>query len=96
MSLSNIVTVGKETEVHQLARQFGRKVFVADDLTELFDISKRVDPDLILFDHRFSPNCIRRFLSTTDENSDVPVVVVGSDENIICEAGKTIICWPKL
>ncbi|MHC4122111.1 MAG: sigma 54-interacting transcriptional regulator [Planctomycetota bacterium] len=81
MILRNVITIGKETEVHQLARQVGREVFAADDLTEALDISKRVDPDLILFDHRFSPNCIREFLSTTDKNSDVHIVVVGSDEN---------------
>lgn len=81
MILRNVATVGKETEVHQLARQVGRDVFAADDITEALDISKRVNLNLILFDHRFSPNCIRRFLSTTGENPDVHVVVVGRDEN---------------
>lgn len=81
MILRNIVTVGKGTEVHQLARQVGREVFSADDLTEALEISRRVNPDLILFDHRFTPNCIREFLSTTDKNSDIHIIVVGSDEN---------------
>jgi DNA-binding NtrC family response regulator len=81
MILHNVATVGKETEVHQLARQVGQKVFAADDLTEALDISRRVDLNLVLFDHRFTPNCIRKFLSTTDKNSDVHIIVVGSDEN---------------
>lgn len=80
MSLRSIVTVGRETEVQQLARQVGREVFAADDVTEASDIAKRVDPDLILFDHRFTPNCIQEFLSTTGKSSDVHIVVVGSDE----------------
>ncbi len=83
MILRNIVTVGKETEVHQLARQFGRGVFAADDLDEALDITQRIDPDLILFDYRFSPNCIRKFLSMTDKNSDLHIIVVGKDENNI-------------
>jgi DNA-binding NtrC family response regulator len=81
MSLHRVVTVGKETEVQQLARQVGREVFAADDLFEALDISERVDPDLILFDHRFSPGCIREFLSRTDKNSDAHIIVVGRDEN---------------
>ena len=70
MNLRNIVAVGKETEVHQLAQQIGQGVFAVDDLTELLDISKRVDIDLILFDHHVTPNCIREFLDTTDNNPD--------------------------
>jgi len=83
MILRNVVTVGKETEVHQLARQVGRELFAADDIAEASDITRRINPDLILFDHRFNPNCIQEFLSTTDKNSGVHVVVVGSDENNI-------------
>ena len=83
MNLHRIVTVGKETNVHQLAQQVGQEVFAADTVAEALDISKRVDPDLILFDHRFSPSCIRQFLDTTDKNSDAHIVVVGNDENNI-------------
>jgi len=82
MSLRRIVVVSKEAEVQQLAQQVGQEVFVADDLAETLDIVKTVNPDLILFDHRFSPTHIREFLNTADENSvNIPVVIVGSDEN---------------
>ncbi len=81
MILRNVLTVGREKEVHQLAQQVGREVFAADDLTEALDISKRVEPDLILFGHRFTPNCIREFLGATDKKPDTRIVVVGSDEN---------------
>ena len=83
MSLKRVVTVGKEPEVQQLAWQVGREVFAADDIVEALDVTQRVSPDLILFDHRFTPNCIQKFLSTTDKNMDVHIVVVGSDENNI-------------
>ncbi len=83
MTLHRVVAVSKNTEVHQLARQVGQEVFVADDLTEALDIIKTVNPDLILFDHRFSPICIKKFLRTTNKNSDVNIIVVGSDENNI-------------
>ena len=81
MNLHRVVTVGKETEVHQLARQISRDVFAADDLHEALDIVETIEPDLVLFDHRFNPNHIREFLETADKNSDVHVVVVGTDEN---------------
>ena len=78
MSLRRIVAVSKEAEVQQLARQVGQEIFVADNLDEALDIVETVNPDLILFDHRFHPTGIREFLNMTEKNSiRVPVVVVG-------------------
>jgi len=82
MRLRRIVVVSREAEVQQLARQVAQEIFVADDLAEALDIVETVNPNLILFDHRFSPSHIREFLITTDNNSIVvPVVMVGKDEN---------------
>ena len=84
MSLRRIVAVSKDSEVQQLTRQVAQELFVADDLNEALDIIKIVNPDLILLDHRFNPTHIHEFLNTTDKNSiNVPVVVVGKDENDI-------------
>ena len=80
MSLRSVVTVGREREVQQLARHIGRQVFAADDVTEAADIAKRVDPELILFDHRFAPDCIQDFLRTTGNNSHVHIVAIGNRE----------------
>jgi len=80
--LRRIVAVSREADVQQLARRVGQEIFVADDLAEALDIVETVNPDLILFDIRFSPNHIREFLSTAYKNSiDIPVVVVGGDGN---------------
>ena len=81
MILHRIVVASKEAEVHQLARRVGQEIFAADDPAEALDIVETINPDLVLFDHRFSPSCIREFLDTTDKNSDVHIVVVGRDEN---------------
>jgi len=81
MILHDVVTVGKETQVHQLAQQVGQEIFAADDLAELFEISKRVDPNLVLFDYRATPSCIQKFLNTTEKKTNIHVVVVGSKEN---------------
>ena len=81
MDLHKVVTVGKEQETQRLARQISSELFSADDLTEAIDIVRGVNPDLILFDHRFSPDCIAKFLDATDKNSEVHIVVVGTDEN---------------
>jgi DNA-binding NtrC family response regulator len=81
MSLHRIVAVSKEPEVQQLAREYGREVFAADDLTDALDIVRTVNPDLILFDHQFNPEHIREFLNRTDKNStNIPIVVVGGDK----------------
>ena len=82
MSLRRVVAISRDVEVQRLARQIGQDIFVADDLADALDIAETVNPDLIVFDHRFSPAHIREFLNTTDKNStDVPVVGIGSDEN---------------
>ncbi|MHC4171510.1 MAG: sigma-54-dependent transcriptional regulator [Planctomycetota bacterium] len=78
--MRRILAVSRETDVQQLARQVGQEIFVADDLAEALDIVETVNPNLILFDHRFSPSNIREFLNTTYKNSiDVPVVAVGNE-----------------
>ena len=77
--MRRIVAVSKEADVQQLARRVGQEIFVADNLVEALDIVETVNPDLILFDQRFSPGHIHEFLNTTYKNSiDVPVVVVGN------------------
>ena len=83
MVLQNIVTIGKRTEVQQLATQVGQKVFAADDLTEALELTKKVNPDLILCDHRFGPVCIQEFYRAIDRNSDICITVVGDDESNI-------------
>ena len=82
MSLRRIVVVSKEAQVRQLAQQVGQEIFVADDPAEALDIVETVGPNLILFDHRFSPAHIHEFLDTAYKNSiDIPpVVAVGNDE----------------
>ena len=77
--MRRIVAVSKEADVQQLARSVGQEIFVADNVVEALDIVETVNPDLILFDQRFSPGHIREFFNTTYKNSiDVPVVVVGN------------------
>ena len=82
MSLLRIVAVSRDPEVQQLAQQYSREVFGADDLNDALDIVKTVNPNLILFGHRFNPSHIREFLNTADKYSvDVPVVAIGGDNS---------------
>jgi len=85
MSLRRIVVVSKEAQVIQLAQQVGQEIFVADDPAEALDIVETVGPNLILFDHRFSPGHIHEFCEMAYKNStDIPpIVAVGNDENDI-------------
>lgn len=83
MSLRRIVIVSREAHVTELAQQVGQEIFVADDPTEALDIVETVDPNLILFDYRFSPGHIREFHELAHKNSiDVPpIVAIGDDEH---------------
>ncbi|UCF44442.1 MAG: sigma-54-dependent Fis family transcriptional regulator [Planctomycetota bacterium] len=82
MSLRRVVVVSSQDQVQELARKIAQEVFVADDLPEAVDITQTVNPDLLVFDNRFSPDHIRQFLDTTDKNQIyVPVIVVGDGKD---------------
>jgi two-component system, NtrC family, response regulator AtoC len=78
--LRKIVVATREADVQQLARQIGQEIFVADNIAETLDIAETVQPDLIIFDHNFSPEHIRHFLGAL-KNPDIPVVIIANDEN---------------
>ncbi|PKL50670.1 MAG: DNA-binding response regulator [Planctomycetes bacterium HGW-Planctomycetes-1] len=80
MILHNVVTVSRESDIHQLVRQVGREVFAADDIKEALDITNRENSDLIIFDHRFNPADIRKFLASSDKKTSPQIVVIGGDE----------------
>jgi DNA-binding NtrC family response regulator len=84
MTLRRIVALSRDPEVQQLAQKYGQEVFGADDLADALDIVQTVNPDLILFDHRFGTGHIREFLDRADKYStNVPIVVVGGDDDNI-------------
>jgi len=81
MSLSRIVAVSRDPEVQRLAQRFGHEVFGADDLNDALDFAQKINPNLILFDHRFNPDYNHEFFNKADNNSiDVPIVVIGSED----------------
>jgi DNA-binding NtrC family response regulator len=91
MSLRRIVVVSPKAQVQQLARQVSHEVFVADDLSEALDITDTINPELIVFDSRFSPIHIREFLDRTDKSlTGVPVVVVGNGDSATDSAAEFI------
>lgn len=82
MGLSRILVVGKEPELYQLAQQVGREIFAADSPVDAFELTKTINPELILFDHRFGPNQFRELLDAADKNSkNVTAAVVGDNDN---------------
>ena len=79
MSLSILVIVSKDPDVRRLAQRYGQEVYGADDLADALDTVQTVNPDLVLFDHRFGPGQIGDFLDKADKRiAGVPIVVVGS------------------
>ena len=95
MNLRKIVALSRDPEIQQLAQEYGQEVFGADDLAEALDVVQTVNPDLILFDHRFGTDHIREFilrnsaaakngyLDKTDKSrrAGIPIVVVRCDDD---------------
>jgi len=75
-TLERVIAVSKKEKIHQLAQRVSQEVFVADDPNEAVDITRNVNPSLIFFDAEFSHETFYRFLSTTDNIINVPVIVV--------------------
>lgn len=88
MTLSSVVTVGREIEIQQLAMKVGENVFAADDISEGLDVVRRVNPDLILFDYRFDQDEIASFVDHISTTSDAHVVVIGDGRGDDQTAGK--------
>ncbi len=86
MALRRIVVVSRQVEIQQLARKVAQETFVADDLADALDITETANPDLVVFDHQFSPPHIREFLDILlkhNRNSKpIPVVAVGNGESV--------------
>lgn len=78
MTISSIVTIGRETEIQQLAMKVGESVFAADDLSEALDVIERVSPDMIFFDHRFGHADIEQFIEQIEDLGQTHIVVVGN------------------
>ncbi len=79
MLLRRIIAVTRQYEIQQLARRVGQQVYVADDPAEAIDIAKTVNPDLILFDHLFTPSQIQQFAEAADTNTIAAPIVVVAD-----------------
>ncbi|UCE50735.1 MAG: sigma-54-dependent Fis family transcriptional regulator, partial [Phycisphaerales bacterium] len=83
MNSHRLVVVTKDPDTQRLAQRYGGEVFGADDPTDAIDIIQMVEPDLIVYDHRFGPDQIRKILNRADgKNAAVPVVVVGEESNV--------------
>jgi DNA-binding NtrC family response regulator len=81
MTISSIVTIGKETEIQRLAMKVGESVFAADDLCEAMDVVERANPEMILFDHRFSQAEIQAFIDRVGDLPGTHLVVVGNGDD---------------
>ena len=79
--LRRIVVIGRKSQVRDIAQEVAHEVFAADDLAEAADIVNTVTPDMTIFDDTFTPDRIREFLRTTDNDpSRRPVSVAAVAE----------------
>lgn len=91
MILRRIVVVSREAEVQELAQRIGQQLLIADDIIEALDIAQTANPDLIVFDARFGPDCVSQFLDAAEKNLiSVPLVVIGDNHNQTCAPAEFI------
>lgn len=83
MSLRNVIVISKRTDVQELAREAGEYVFAADDAAEGLAAAKRVHPDLILFDQRYSRDDLAGFIREVETICDSDIVMIGDDDSAI-------------
>jgi DNA-binding NtrC family response regulator len=83
MSLRNIIVISRRAEVQELAREAAEHVFAADDVAEGLEAVGRIQPDLILFDHRYSQDDIVRFTSKAESLCDADIVIIGDEDSEI-------------
>jgi len=84
MILNRVVVVSRDAEIHNLARQVGQQLFVADDVAEVLDLTRTIKPDLAILDRRYDTEHTGSFTKAKDKFSpDIPVVIVskGQDES---------------
>lgn len=84
MMLNNVITVGKDSHLLQLAGQYGREVFSADDVNEALDIIKKTNPELIIFNNQFTAGDLKKFICTMNKKSKPCIVYVGDEMQENC------------
>ncbi|OHB65792.1 MAG: hypothetical protein A2Y77_10895 [Planctomycetes bacterium RBG_13_62_9] len=84
--LRRIVVIGRTREIHGIAQELAREVFVADDLSEATHIVASVTPDLVVCDGTFAPPAIREHLQrvSLESSRSCPTVVVTRSDSVFC------------
>jgi len=80
MNSHKFVVVTKDRDTQGLAQRYGEEVFGADDPDEALDIAQIVEPDLILYDHRFGREQMEKLVNQTEDRA-VPIIVVGESDD---------------
>src|SRR3989304_5737971 len=80
MVLRRLVVISRHTEIRQLGSRIAQDVMLADDAIEAADIVSSFKPDIILVDALLPTEDIKTLLDKTDNNLDVPIVIVGNGD----------------
>lgn len=78
-----IVAIGKDSRLQELSQHLAEAVYMADDLSEAAEIVQGTTPDLIVFDHIFTPDCVTQFMHDNPSLADTPIMVVNIDPTLM-------------
>jgi DNA-binding NtrC family response regulator len=78
MALEKILVVGRQPKTQQLARPFTKKLYAADEVTDIWELLEAVDPNLIVFDTDISkPQILDALRTLHDKSILLPVLIMG-------------------
>jgi DNA-binding NtrC family response regulator len=87
MALEKILVVGRQPKTQQLARPFTKKLYAADEVTDIWELLEAVDPNLIVFDTDISkPQILDALRTLQDKSILLPVLIMGKiDDPVLRE-----------
>ncbi len=77
--LQRILTISRDRQVHNFAKDYSRETYGADDPSEALNIIKDIEPDLVLFDSNINTEEVGKYIQKIGR-SNIPIVVI-TDEN---------------
>jgi len=78
--LQRILTISKDSQVHNFAKEYAAQIYGADDLTEALNVIKKTEPEMVLYDLNLAGGNVRGFLaSARADDCNAPVIVIGDN-----------------
>lgn len=76
MVLNNVIVVGREANILKLVHPISENVYAADNTTEALDITRRITPDLIVFDSSTAEESVKQFIQHAEGIEEILLFLI--------------------